>query len=71
MNGWRKRDDGKGPPFYVVETPGLRPRPMYSRAEVEAFSLRPRRPGRPTVRDLLIERVEALELAVAALGAKP
>ncbi len=61
---WRK--SGGGPPFYMVEAPGIRPRPMYSREEVEAFAKTRRRgAGRPRKPATLAARVEALEARLA------
>jgi hypothetical protein len=67
---WRKA--GTGPKFQAVEYPGLAPRHIYSRREVETFArdYRPQK-GRPTTTATLEKRVEVLERAVEALGVKP
>jgi len=68
---WTKAS-GYGPRSEMVEYPGLNPRRMYSRAEVEAFAKTRKPVGAPNSRavEALAVRVEVLERAVEALGAK-
>ena len=68
---WQK--NATGPRSELIEYPGLKPRRMYSRCEVEAFSKTRKAPQALNSRRVvaLIKRVEALERAVEALEAKP